>query len=361
MWCLVVILALSVAPGAVPADQAPTAVRNEAGPKAPHGQDSNPVTTRTGGDTFATATVIPSLPFTDIGSTCGAANDYDAVCPYSWSTAPDVVYKFIPTTDMVLITAHLCDSFYDTKVHVYQNTYTPESPWACNDDFCSGPNYPYAYLSQVTFPVTAGNTYYIVIDGYAADCGTYIMQLDTPIYCPPICPPDGLSENEPVCGPDYVDSYNGGCSSTPPVFQPLCPPAGETSAILCGESGTYTYNGFSYRDTDWFPVWAVGGTVTMRCCAAFPLQLLYLSTVDQAACTYGGYDYVQTGAYVEAVLTYTALASEELWVWIGPSVFTGVPCGSEYVLTVDGVTTHPSCSPVSTQNTSWGRVKSMYR
>jgi hypothetical protein len=90
-------------------------------------------------------------------------------------------------------------------------------------------------------------------------------------------------------------------------------------------------------------------------------MLLQLYTVDQAACTYGGYQYATVGAMQEATLTYTALAGEELWVWVGPSVFADVPCGSEYVLTVDGVTTHASCAPIAAERTSWGRVKGLYR
>jgi len=123
---------------------------------------------RTGGDTVASAYPIPGLPFTDTGTTCGFANDYDAVCPYTGSTAPDVVYGYTPPTDQY-VTIDLCGSTYDTKVYVFENTVG--NVIACNDDYC---NYQ-SFLSQV--PFAAGNTYYIIVDGYAASCGFYVLQM----------------------------------------------------------------------------------------------------------------------------------------------------------------------------------------
>jgi hypothetical protein len=355
----VVILALLVAVGTVFADQF-TAAKNLAGPKESQGQESNPVTTRVGGETIATATPI-SVPYSDIASTAGAINNYDEICPFSGSTAPDVVYALTVPYNMN-VQVELCNSYYDTKVYVYVNGYTPGAPLVCNDDACSGPNYPYAWLSKIAFDATVGNTYYIVVDGYGSSSGTYIMNVTENIPCTYICPPNGCPEGEPVCGDNYVDHYNGGCNSTPYVFQPVCPPSGSSTAVLCGESGTYYYYGYSYRDTDWFPVWAVGGTVTMKCCASFPLQLLQLYTVNQVTCSYGGYQYVQVGAGEEAVLTYSAYAGEEMWVWVGPTLFgSGVPCGSDYVLTVEGVQQHPSCTYTATEETSWGAIKKLYR
>jgi hypothetical protein len=45
---------------------------------------------RTGGETIEDATVIPSLPYTDTGATCGYGHDYTD-CVYN-AGAPDVVY-----------------------------------------------------------------------------------------------------------------------------------------------------------------------------------------------------------------------------------------------------------------------------
>ncbi len=50
---------------------------------------------RQGGDTFADAYLIDSLPFEDDGTTVGFHDNYDETCPTE-SFAPDVCYKYTP-------------------------------------------------------------------------------------------------------------------------------------------------------------------------------------------------------------------------------------------------------------------------
>ena len=64
-----------------------------------------------GGDTFATATVIPSLPYTDSGTTVGFANDYDPPCAHAG--ASDVVYRYAPAVN-TCVTISLCGSGFDS-------------------------------------------------------------------------------------------------------------------------------------------------------------------------------------------------------------------------------------------------------
>jgi hypothetical protein len=45
---------------------------------------------------MADALPIAALPFDDSGNTCGFADDYLAECPYPGSTAPDLVYRYVP-------------------------------------------------------------------------------------------------------------------------------------------------------------------------------------------------------------------------------------------------------------------------
>jgi len=71
--------------------------------------------------------------------------------------------------------------------------------------------------------------------------------------CVVLCPQGGTPEGEPVCGQDYVDTYNGGCDSSPPVFQPIT--AGQ---MVCGESGLFEYQGQMARDTDWYEATLTG-------------------------------------------------------------------------------------------------------
>jgi hypothetical protein len=120
--------------------------------------------------------VIPSLPYTDNGTTAGFVDDYDEVCPFNNPGAPDMVYQYTPTTNAV-VDVSLCGSTtaYDTKLYVYENGYPTSGTGStgtfvgCNDDFCTNPPlFNSAFISQVSGVVmTAGNTYYIVVDGYS--------------------------------------------------------------------------------------------------------------------------------------------------------------------------------------------------
>ena len=55
------------------------------------------------------------------------------------------------------------------------------------------------------------------------------------------------NEGEETCYDGYVDDYNGGCVSDPPVFLTL-----ECGQTICGTSGVYPFGGSTYRDMDWF-------------------------------------------------------------------------------------------------------------
>jgi len=137
-----------------------------------------------GGDNCGSATVIGGIPFADTGTTSGYTNDYDESCPYTGSTSPDVAYSFTPAAD-VLVNISLCtNSAYDTKVYVYQGS-CPGTLIACNDDYCSSPLFSsyVSFLGCVT--LLAGNSYYIIVDGYAGDLGDYTLDV-TECVPPPI-------------------------------------------------------------------------------------------------------------------------------------------------------------------------------
>jgi hypothetical protein len=127
---------------------------------------------REGGETIATAFPIPALPYYDAGATCDNLNDYDEACPYTGSTSPDVVYVYTPAENQD-ITIGLCNSFYDTKVYVYDDA---GALLACNDDFPGcGPN---GWRSKIEcLGVPGGLNLYIVVDGYGGDCGDYELNV----------------------------------------------------------------------------------------------------------------------------------------------------------------------------------------
>ncbi len=82
----------------------------------------------------------------------------------------DIWFDYVATCDASLQVS-LCASRYDTKLAVYDGTDCPPAaePLACNDDFCGPPELP--LLSQVTLPVTLGQTYKIRVGGYKTDFG----------------------------------------------------------------------------------------------------------------------------------------------------------------------------------------------
>jgi hypothetical protein len=156
-----------------------------------------------GGEDCTSAVDLPDPPVTVTGTTLGYGDDYDVACPYDGSDAPDVVYAYTPATDM-MVDITLCDgpTDYDSKIYIYDACPpTPDDLVACNDDACvswSGQR----YVSALTaVELTAGTTYYIVIDGYGGAAGAYTMDV-AERGAPPTCPPDSLLGYPPLA--NYV-------------------------------------------------------------------------------------------------------------------------------------------------------------
>jgi len=293
--------------------------------------------TDTGGETQATATLINSLPYSDSDNTCGHVQDYFASC--GANAAPDLFYRYVPTTTGSS-TVSLCGSTYDTVVYVLENGVEI----ACNDDFCG-------LQSEVSVSFVAGRTYIIGVSGFSTACGAYTLNVSGPaVPCIPACPAGVQIEGEPVCGTDYVDAYNGGCNSTPQVFQPV------TCGVICGESGTYLFQGGQYRDTDWYQINTTAGGTYSGMSDGFLLRL-FTGTIGNCA------SYLQTttspSCVQSAPLSFPAGA---IWLWAGPDVFTGVPCGSKYLLTITGTgVPQPPCGATATEPSTWGAIKNVYR
>jgi len=406
--------------------------------KAPGtGTPTGPLPIAIAGDTIAEAwPVVVPLPFQAIGTTVGFGNDYDEVCPYSGSAAPDVVYAFVSTGAYTSITIDLCNSSYDTKLFVYQDAWTPGAPWACNDDFNTTPCYTYS-SKIVQMPVPAGHTYYIVVDGYYSASGAYVLDITdggivppsgaccsagggctitqelqcagtwqgentvcVPNPCPPPepvpCPDGALIEGEPACVDDYTDMYNGGCNSTPYVWQAVAPQA-NGCFNLCGLTCTYLYLGSSYRDTDWYISDLASGPVTATLTPAFDAMLAIMYGPD---CANLQYVYGLGTAYTPFTVSYTMGDCVPVGFFVAPSVFSGYGAEVNYVLNVCGLNCVPPpppgaccrnglcivldlpdlctfmggtwmgegtvcdpnpCGGTPTQTKSWGAVKNLYR
>ena len=343
----------SVAVASPPGDLRPAGV---ASPKTDgHVGDRPARDSRQGGETIADAVPIPDIPYTDSGATCDNIDDYDEICPYTGSTAPDVVYSFTPEADMVL-RVDLCGSEYDTKLYIYDEGLNLV---ACNDDYyfddvCG------MYVSALPFvPFNGGVTYYIVVDGYSSDCGEYILELYDTWECFLECPdvPDVMYENEPPLEDGYVDSFNSGCGNAgEPVFSDLIG-SGEGTVTFCAKTGWFDDFGW---DTDWIRV--VAGATGQVVWEGDAEWATFMFRIAPTNCEDGEpTQMMEVGPCLPATMTIDAVPGEVIWLWVGPQDLYPPPgfVGHEYdyVMTLDGI----QPGPVATVNRSWSAVKSLYR
>jgi hypothetical protein len=206
----------------------------------------------------------------------------------------------------------------------------------------SGTQDPCTPLSLVAFDIPAGTYWlwagpsvFVDVPCGADYLGTITAEVVDP--CDVIIPPDTYLEQEPICGDNWIDIWNGGCNSEPPVFELVA-----CGMTIAGTSGTYLFEGSNYRDTDWYEVTSPEGTLTWEALAEFPL-LLFIMQTNSGDCV----DYAilgsATGEPCEPVALSADVVAGTYWLWIGPSVFSGFDCGVEYVATV-------SCAPFGPPN-----------
>jgi hypothetical protein len=128
-------------------------------------------------------------------------------------------------------------------------------------------------------------------------------------------------------------------------------------SVICGNSGTYMFNGLSYRDTDWYvfnvPL-AYNASVIL--CASFDAELAVIDGNDGC-----GFQTILCGpifAPAGFALSCEYIApSGPNWVFAATSAFAGVPCGSPYTLLV----CYGSDCFTATESKSWGGIKALYR
>lgn len=120
---------------------------------------------RQGGENPASAVVIPSLPYTDSGTTTGYVSDA------SNFAGPDVFYS-LTVAATTQINASLCGgSTWDTGLSIFIDAGGVMGALvASNDDGCS--------LQSVLTNVTlVAGSYYVVVDGYSTNNGPYTLNV----------------------------------------------------------------------------------------------------------------------------------------------------------------------------------------
>jgi len=311
---------------------------------------------RIGGDTIETAVGIFTLPYADTGSTAGALNDYDEICPWDGSDSPDVVYAIKQTVD-THVTIDLCGSGYDTRVFVYDYL---RNLVACNDDNpdaeppCNGLD------SRIdALLLEAGIPYYIIIDGYGGDSGDYALSVsvaDVPVLD---CPDGAQVEGEPPMVFGVADAYNCGCFCLDPPLrvQKLgIDAAGVTFA--CFRSGWNGIPGGNARDFDTIAT-TVGTAGLLRCELAveWPTELTVMAPGCDFAEIYGFAD-AQPG--LDGELDLALPPGTPVWIVLTPSPYVdpgyALPLEYDLQLMIEGQAT-----TTANETTSWGALKAAYR
>src|SRR2546426_377824 len=201
------------------------------------GSCSSPTVLPTQGGTFGGTTSGTSV----LAGSCGSS-----------ATAPEQVFQWTPTVSGTA-TVQTCGAgtTFDTVLYLRSGACAsgPEVAGGCTDDACTNATGLYR-ASRLTPTVTAGQTYYIVVDGYGGAQGTFSLTVTPPAPTTTTTTlPGGGGCSSPMVIPASGGTFSGATSGT--------------SALVgsCGSSGTSPE-----RVYQWTP--AVSGTATIQTCGA---------------------------------------------------------------------------------------------
>lgn len=211
------------------------------------------------------ATIIPSLPYMDNGTTVGRANNYSAnEC--GGQNAPDVIYSLtVPTTQNIVAKLTNEEGPHFRELFLRSGPTCPGTNVECN----LGSN---GYGASLAFQALAGVTYYLVVDDQSTRSSAYTLNV-FPV-CEVIAQPGDLLDCAPeIPGtPHQSNDCNGGCYNEiwggTPTFQAYT--IGQT---IFGRM--FTFDGTQpFSDRDWFrfnlaQTCSLAATVT----AEFPWQI----------------------------------------------------------------------------------------
>src|SRR5436309_581439 len=199
------------------------------------GDCSSPTVIPAPGGTFSGTTSGTSA----LAGSCGSSGD-----------SPERVYQWTPTVSGTA-TIQTCGAgtSFDTVLYLRSGVCAsgPEVAAGCNDDACANAT-GLNRASRITPTVTAGQTYFIVVDGYGGAQGTFSLTVIPP-GDPAATLPGGGACSSPTVIPAPGGTFSGTTSGT------------SSLAGSCGNSGTSPER--VYR---WTP--AVSGTATIQTCGA---------------------------------------------------------------------------------------------
>ncbi len=293
---------------------------------------------------------LSGMPIVVTGTTTGYADNHAPYSPCGLTSAPDVVYSFVPShTLSYTITTE--GSSYDTYLYIIGGGPCPGNAQVGGDDD-SGPG----TTSLITLTLTGGTPYYIYVDGYSSSSGDYVLTIHD--NCEILCQPNDVIECAETRAPGHeINDCNGGCSVPSQAVQTILP-----FQTVCGRTFNYLDgNGESQRDVDAYRITfseacSVKLTLTseVRLYAILvtdncPWSIIWQAPLLQNPCS--------TTTYISPLIqpgTYN--------LWIAPPGFTGINDYREYrfkaeplpesgctvdggVITGPGVYTGNNCGP----------------
>lgn len=137
------------------------------------------------------------------------------------SMGSDVWYEYTASGSGTLLVSFCqpgTSASFDTALAAFTGPCTNLTQVACNDDSC-------ALLSEISFAVTAGQTYYIAVGGYNGDQGTFSVGL----RCPGCSTPS--TEVVRLGSPPNPDAFLPGVTSGPVTGQTWDPTVDHTTFV----------------------------------------------------------------------------------------------------------------------------------
>ncbi len=160
---------------------------------------------------------ISELPYTVVGTTVGAVNDYDPLqggCTYFAQEGPDVVYHLNLEVSLVIQVTMIPESDYDCGLYVVTDcTNISGSCVAGSDQGLSGDP------ETIVFVAEANNDYFIICDSYSSlENGSFTLNVEKLI---PTETPTVLPTMTPTTAPTLTPTIQPTGTQVPPTNTPI--------------------------------------------------------------------------------------------------------------------------------------------